>query len=114
MPKVDPKTLAKSIARSAEQNSVPADRAPKRHPNRAPQNYTTNSPKRQADKPGAFGRHAVNGAHAAPKAAREYAEGVEVAVSPSGDVRRVFDASDRYWRSLFKQVSKGARVTVRR
>ncbi len=103
MPKADPKTLAQSIARAAELTD--SDRAPQRHRNKPLQNYTTNSPKRQQDKPGAFGRHAVNGTHAAPKAERTYAAGIEVEVKPSGRVVRVKDASDRRWGAIYKQVS---------
>lgn len=111
MPKASPKDVARSIASHGENH--PADRAPRNHPNRAPQNHTSESPKRQQDKPGAFGRHAVNGTHKAAPAERVYAEGIEVQTKPNGRTVRVADPSARRWGTIFKQVSKGARVTVR-
>ncbi len=113
MPKVDPKTLAQSIARAAEQNGH-TDAAPQRHRNKPLQNYTTNSPKRQQDAPGPFGRHAVNWTHAAPKTERVYAAGIETTTKPNGQVVRVKDASDKRWDAIAKQVIKGdKRITVR-
>lgn len=111
MPKATPRDIAASLTSHA--NTHPQDRAPQRHANRAPQNHTTNSPKRQQDKPGCFGRHAVKGTHTAVPAERVYADGIETVTKPNGRTVRVKDTSERRWTQLYKQVSKGARVTVR-